>query len=523
MAETRTRRRPELPVLPTATPAVPAQGAAAHASGIRPATGPRIGFVTLGCDKNTVDTERLLARLAGAGAQFAPAPEDADVVVVNTCGFIEAAKEESIETILEAVRLKTQGRVRVVVAMGCLVQRYAAELRQEIPEVDLFIGLTDAERLVPELRARGLVPPADAAPLMEQTLRVLSTRARHSSFLKVSEGCDHTCAFCAIPLMRGRHRSTPIDVLVREANELAAAGVVELNLVSQDTTWYGRDFARGIAAGAEDYFVGRPFEGMAGESGVIAPLRRSVATAQRHGLLPELLRTLLDETAILWFRLFYMYPSGIRRELVDMLAAEPRIAPYLDMPIQHGSDAVLTRMRRPERRATILERVGWLREAIPDLVLRTTVIVGFPGETDDDFEALLDLLEEVRFDRVGAFPYSVEESTAAASMGGQVAAAVKRERLDRLTDVQRGITLEQGERWIGRTVTVLLDRVTGRESGAADDMDDARGAVGRTAGQAPEVDGVVHIADARYARAGDFVHVHITDAVEEDLIGEVVA
>jgi ribosomal protein S12 methylthiotransferase len=407
-----------------------------------------------------------------------------------------------------------------VVAMGCLVQRYANELRTEIPEVDLFLGLTEAERLVPELRARGLVPQPGASPVMERTLRVLSTRARHSSFLKISEGCDHACAFCAIPLMRGKHRSTPIELLVREARELEAAGVVELNVVSQDTTWYGRDLARGVIVPGDEYFVGRTFEGMAGNGATATLQRPPVENAPRHGLLPELLRSLLDATDIPWFRLFYMYPSGIRRELVDLLAAERRIAPYLDMPIQHGSDAVLARMRRPERRATIVERVGWLREAIPDLTRRTTVIVGFPGETDEDVETLIDLLEEVRFDRVGAFPYSVEENTLAATLGDAVPEAEARERLDRVMEVQRGISAERAERWAGRIVDVLVDRLTGRASGMPGE--DRPGAIGRTAGQAPEVDGVVHIPDAMDLRAGEFARVRITAAVEEDLVGEVV-
>jgi ribosomal protein S12 methylthiotransferase len=222
----------------------------------------RIGLITLGCDKNTVDTERTLARLAGAGARVQSGAEDVDVVVINTCGFIDSAKEESIETILEAVRMKKNGDVRAVVAMGCLVQRYKSELEVEIPEVDLFLGLTEAERLVPTLRSRGILPEHPPVSLMEQPLRLLSTHNRHTSYLKVSEGCDHTCAFCAIPLMRGKHRSTPMDVLVREAQQLSANGVVELNLISQDTTWYGRDLARGFTNEEQhDYFVGKTFPG----------------------------------------------------------------------------------------------------------------------------------------------------------------------------------------------------------------------------------------------------------------------
>ena len=292
--------------------------------------------------------------------------------------------EEAIETILDACSLKEEGEIRAVVAVGCLVQRHGDELAAEIPEVGLFLGLTDLPTLVPQLRDRGLLADeSETIPLMERPLRLLSTETRHTSYLKISEGCDHTCAFCAIPLMRGLHRSQPVDELVREAAGLHAAGVREINVVSQDTTWYGRD------------------------------LRRHERDAP---LLPDLLRSLVAGTDVPWFRLFYMYPSGITRELVELLASEDRILPYLDMPIQHGSDRILTLMRRPERRETIVERVGWLREAIPDLTLRTTVIVGFPGETDQDFREMLDLLEDVQFERVGAFTYSIEEGTRAADL-----------------------------------------------------------------------------------------------------------
>jgi ribosomal protein S12 methylthiotransferase len=476
-----------------------------------------------------VDTERVMARLAGAGADTRDA-DDADVIEINTCGYIDSAKEESVETILAAVRLKDAGRVRAVVAMGCLVQRYRKELEAELPEVDLFLGLTDVERLVPELRSRGLLAERDAVPTMERPLRLLSTDTPHTSYLKVSEGCDHTCAFCAIPLMRGKHRSTPLATLVREAAELSARGVVELNLISQDTTWYGRDLIRSGTDGTDgEFFIGKPFAGMPGigeaDLAAAAPGATTAGrdrTAGRAGLLPDLLRALLDDTDIPWFRLFYMYPSGIDSGLVELIAREPRILPYLDMPIQHGSDAVLTRMRRPERAATIRERVHWLRDAIPDLTLRTTVIAGFPGETEDDFDAMLDLLEEIRFDHVGAFTYSVEEGTRAAAMADQVPDAVRRERLERLQELQRSISLERNERWVGGETTVLIDRLVGRDMDAPpEDADPGRGAIGRTVGQALEVDGVVHIADAGSARAGDFVRVRIDEALDYDLAGEI--
>jgi ribosomal protein S12 methylthiotransferase len=517
--------RKQLPVMPTAAPQ-PARVAATEPT----ADAPRVSLVTLGCDKNTVDTERLLARLAHAGARLVDAHADADVVVVNTCGFIDVAKEESVDAIIDAIRLKQDGGTKAVVAMGCLVQRYKEQLQKELPEVDLFLGLTEAERLVPELRARGLLSETVQVPTMEQPLRLLSTSTRHTSHLKISEGCDHTCAFCAIPLMRGRHRSTPIDALVREARELAARGVVELNLISQDTTWYGRDILRsGGAADDSEWFVGRTFAGMAGVGAAATPVPANGTAARppraiggaRHGLLPELLRELLAETDIPWLRLFYMYPSGIYPELVELIASSRRIVPYIDMPIQHGSDAVLRRMRRPERQATIRERVQWLRSAIPDVALRTTVIVGFPGETDEEFDDMLELLEEIRFDHLGAFTYSLEEDTAAAGMPDHVGDAVKRERLERLLDLQRGISQDRNEAWLGREVDVLIDALTGRDTGDASVPAGERGALGRTERQALEIDGVVHLADARGAGPGQFVRAVITDVVENDLRAEI--
>lgn len=496
--------RRALPVIPLSpTPIRPEVGADAtavdfHVAPVGPYHGPRLGLITLGCDKNTVDSEHLMATLVHQGAQVSSDVEGADAVIVNTCGFIEAAKEQSVETILEACELKAAGRTRAVVAVGCMVQRYKAELEREIPEVDLFLGLTELDRLVPELRARGLLPleidvgaptrthvrvGQGVVPNMARPLRILSTETPHTSFLKISEGCDHTCAFCAIPLMRGRHRSTALEDLVAEAKELEARGVRELNIVSQDTTWYGRDLRRS-------------------RDGRGAPL------------LQDLLCALLERTSVPWYRLFYLYPSGITPELVELIASNPRLVPYLDTPIQHGSDTVLTRMRRPERRATIRERVSWLRDAIPGLKLRTTVIVGFPGETDREFDEMLDLLDEVRFDRVGAFTYSVEEGTRAAEMPDQVPESLKRERLERLIDVQRGVSLESNLADVGKTQRVLVDRVGG-------DGRDGFAAVGRTAGQALDIDGVTYLRSSRL-EPGQFVYAKITEAGEDDLVGEVI-
>ena len=477
----------DLPVIPLSSEPIrsgvdpSAQAVHLELEPVGPVDGPRIGLVTLGCDKNTVDSEHMMAALVGHGARVSSDVEGSDVIIVNTCGFIEAAKEQSIETILEACGLKEVGEVKAVVAVGCMVQRYKAELAEEIPEVDLFLGLSELHDLVHALRTRGLLPEEhELVPNMERPLRILTTETPHTSFLKISEGCDHSCAFCAIPLMRGLHRSSPVAELVREAQALEAQGVRELNIISQDTTWYGRDRKR---AGVDE------------------------------ALLPDLLRALLDGTEVPWFRLFYMYPSGITPELVELLAAEPRLLPYLDMPLQHGSDRILKAMRRPERQSTIRDRVRWLREAIPGLTLRTTVIVGFPGETEGDFQELLSFLEELRFDRVGAFTYSVEEGTPAAVMAGQLPDEVKAERLEALMDVQREISFELNLAQVGTRTIALVDRVL------EDDPDFAFQA--RIESQALDVDGVTTLFPADGVTPGTFVEIEIVDALDYDLIGAV--
>ena len=424
----------------------------------------KIGFITLGCDKNTVDTERYLAQLSAYGGEHTDDLAQAEVIVVNTCGFIDAAKKESIDAILEASRQKVDGVCQAVVALGCMVQRHRDELAEAIPEVDLFIGTTDVDRLIPELQQRGLV---DAAPmLLHPGERVFGGDRPHVRYLKVSEGCDHGCAFCAIPLMRGKHRSFALDDVIREAQLLELQGAREVSLVAQDLAHYGRDRRDGTA-------------------------------------LPELLEALLRETDIPWFRNLYLYNAGITPRFLDVVANNARILPYLDMPVQHGSDAVLTRMRRPERRKTVAEKVARFRDAVPDLTIRTTCIVGFPGETDDDFTILLDFLEEMQFDRVGAFTYSAQDGTAASSMIDDVPDEVKHERLDRLQRAQSAITGERYERHIGRTVSLLIDRA------AADD----ELAVARAPWQADDIDGVTHLDTD--APAGSLVEALITDVVDD--------
>ncbi len=426
----------------------------------------KLGIVSLGCDKNTVDSERIVAALAGHGAEPVSDLGQADVIIVNTCGFIDAAKQESVDALLEVSRYKEEGSCRAVVALGCLVEQYRDELEPSLPEIDLFVGLRDTESLIPKLQARGLLGDPIAG---HPGVRVPLTDRRHVRYLKVSEGCDHGCAFCAIPLWRGKHRSFELDALVAEAVRLEAQGAVELNLVAQDLAHFGRE--------------------------------------RRDGTdISTLLRQLIEHTGIPWFRLLYIYSAGLRDPLIELMAEEPRLLPYIDMPIQHAADPVLTRMRRPERAATIRARVQRLRAAIPDLTLRTTVLVGFPGETEDDFRALLDFLEEVQFDRLGAFAFSPQDGTRAAGMEDDfLPEGVAGERLEELLEVQRAISAERLAASIGTVQPVIVDRfVDGRLQG-------------RTSGQADDVDGVTWLEGAVPHQPGTICEARITAADDYDL------
>jgi ribosomal protein S12 methylthiotransferase len=426
----------------------------------------KLGVISLGCDKATVDSERLVGELVGHGAVITPELPTADVILVNTCGFIDAAKQESIDAILSAAKLKQEG-VKAVVAVGCLVQRYKQELQTEIPEVDLFLGFSELHHLVPELARRGLIDdPVAAHPGVRQFLGDQS----HVRYLKISEGCDHTCAFCAIPLMRGKHRSEPLTRLVREAQQLEAQGAKEINLVAQDLGHWGRDLG-----------VGSP-------------------------KLPELLEALLRETSVPWFRLLYVYSAGINERLVELIARESRIVPYIDMPIQHATDRMLERMRRPERLRTLREKLAWLRTTISDLAIRTTCLVGFPGETDEDFRALLAFLEEAQFDRMGAFAYSPQEGTRAMQYPDDVPDEVKRDRLEEIIEVQRVISGERLSRFVGRDVDVLVDRLE-EEAGVK---------VGRVQWQADDVDGVTYLERGGWTAPGGFVRARITASEDYD-------
>ena len=423
----------------------------------------KVGIVTLGCDKNTVDSERYLAELVGYGGVATRDLEEADIILVNTCGFIDAAKRESIDALVEAGRYKVDGACQLVVALGCMVQRHKDELAAELPEVDLFLGASEVDDLIPALEARGML---GEALLDHPGTRLYAGDLPHVRYLKISEGCDHGCAFCAIPLMRGRHRSFALPDVVREAQLLEMQGAREINLVAQDLAHYGRDRRDGIG-------------------------------------LPEMLEALVAETDVPWIRMLYLYSAGLTPRLLQLMAREPRILPYLDMPMQHASDTVLARMRRPERQRTQREKIARIRDAVPGVAIRTTCIVGFPGETDGDFEQLLDFLEEIRFDRVGAFTYSAQVGTRAFELEDDVPEDVKRERLERLTELQRIITGERYEAHLGARVRLLVDHGPDEEGIAR----------ARAPWQADDVDGVTRLVGD--VRPGDFVDGRIEE-VEDD-------
>jgi ribosomal protein S12 methylthiotransferase len=436
----------------------------------------KLGIISLGCDKATVDSERVVGDLVGHGACVEPDLSRADLILVNTCGFIDAAKRESIEAMLQAAELKKRGTVKAVVAVGCLVQRYGQDLQREIPEVDLFLGFNDLHKLVPELAGRGLLPDPVAA---HPGVRRYFGEGAHVRYLKISEGCDHTCAFCAIPLMRGKHRSEPLERLVRETVLLEEQGAKEVTLVAQDLGHYGRDLGR------------------AGPS------------------LPDLLEALLQATSIPWFRLLYVYPFGLTERLLDLMANQSRIVPYLDIPLQHASDRMLERMRRPERRRTIREKVGHIRSMMPDIAIRTTVIVGFPGETDDDFRELCDFAEEMEFERLGVFTYSPQEGTRAHHCVDDVPDDVKRARQDQLLEIQRGVSEDRLGRFTGRETEVLIDHI-------ADPDDESATHVGRVPWQADDVDGVTYVSRGGWATPGSFVRAVIRENRDYDFYAEAI-
>lgn len=431
-----------------------------------------VHFHSLGCPKNLLDTEVMLGTLASSGYALAERLEDADVAVVNTCAFIESAREESVKAILDVAELRESGRLRALVVTGCLPQRYGAELAKELPEVDAFLGTGAFPAIARALddalagRGRGVYVEAGRTHLYDDASPRLLTGPGHTAYVKIAEGCDRVCSFCAIPGIRGRFQSRRLDSLVAEARALAAAGVREINLVAQDSTSWGKDLPA------------RPGEG--------------------RPRLHDLVRALDAVEGLDWIRLLYVYPSAVTDELIDALAAAKRVLPYVDVPLQHASDRVLERMKRGTSAERQRRLVARLRERIPGVTLRTTFIVGFPGESEADFGALLDFVAASRFDRVGIFRYSDEEGTSAAELDAKVPRAVARERYRRLAQLQAGIQAEKLGALVGCEARVLVDAAIGTGR-----------ARGRLASQAPEIDGVVFLRGAG-TEVGRFVRARIT-------------
>ena len=427
----------------------------------------KINVITLGCSKNTVDSEHLMARLAAAGYEvlFDSDRTDAKVVVINTCGFIGDAKQESIDMILRAAAAKQAGKIERLFVVGCLSERYADELRAEIPEVDDYFGARTWDGIV-----RALGASEDPALATERRL----TTPKHYAYLKISEGCNWKCGYCAIPLIRGGHVSVPMEELEEEARKLAGQGVRELMVIAQDTTYYGIDL------------YGRR-------------------------MLAELLRRLCRIDGIEWIRLHYAYPAGFPDEVIEAMASEPKICKYLDIPFQHISDAQLASMHRRHTKAEAMELIRRLRGAIPDLALRTTLLVGYPGETEADFEELLAFVREVRFERLGVFPYSEEEGTwSAENLRDDIPETIKQQRAERVMALQNEISLENNRRRVGRTERVIIDSRQGDWY------------VGRTQYDSPEVDQEILIpASERRLLRGHFYDVTVTSAADYDLYGEI--
>jgi ribosomal protein S12 methylthiotransferase len=450
----------------------------------------KIGFVSLGCPKNLVDAEVMLGLAEQAGHEITADAEGADVLVVNTCAFIDRAKKESIDTILEMAEIKKQAAGRRLVVTGCLAERYRDELKKEIPEIDAVLGTGEVPDILGVLQPSGARPQSSVQPLLfhrtpkfgvdlptyiydADTPRRLATPA-HYAYLKIAEGCDYKCAFCVIPKMRGHYRSRSIDSVVTEARSLAARGVKELLLISQDTSFYGVD-------------------------------------RKERGALPRLLRELNAVAGLEWIRLLYLYPTTISGELIEAIATCDKVCKYIDLPLQHASDAVLKRMRRPGTRATYETLLSGIRSRIPGVTLRTTFIVGFPGETEADFDELLAFIEAVEFDHLGVFTYSHEEGTTAHTLEDDVPARTKERRRNALMARQKALVARRQRRRLGERYRVLVD-------GPSEEHELVLR--GRLEGQAPEIDPVVYLTecDSGEISAGDFLHVEVVGARDYDLV-----
>ena len=434
----------------------------------------KVGFISLGCSKNLVDTEVMLRKLHDAGFEITPDETEAEIIVINTCGFIESAKQEAIDNILDAAKLKEWGKCRHIIATGCLVERYREEVMREMPEIDALVGVGSicdiAEACEAVMRGEKYTSFKDKNTSKLGGDRIL-TADEHSAYLKIAEGCDNKCTYCAIPLIRGKFRSRTVEDIVAEARDLEALGVKELNLIAQDTSRYGLDIYG-------EYSLAR------------------------------LVREICKATDIPWIRLLYCYPDKITDELIEEMRNNPRLLKYMDIPIQHISDSVLTRMNRHGGKALICATVKKLRERVPGIILRTTAMVGFPGETEEDFTELCEFIKEARFDRFGAFTYS-EEGTAAAEFEGRVDPQTKQDRYDILMQTQLTVTEEQNESKIGNTYTVICD--------GFDTV--AEIYYGRSYQDAPDVDGRVYFTSKKKVEKGEFVDVKITEALDYDLVG----
>ena len=437
-------------------------------------------FVSLGCDKNLVDSEVMLGLLANHGHQMVDSEEDADVIVVNTCCFINDAKEESIQTILEMAEYKKTGSIKALIVTGCLAQRYKQEIMDEIEEVDAVLGTTSYDKIV-EVIDEALqghksleLTDIDALPTVES--KRLVTTGGHFAYLKIAEGCDKHCTYCIIPKIRGNFRSVPMERLIKEARDLVEQGVKEIILVAQETTLYGVDL---------------------------------YGKKSLHVLLKELCKI----GGLRWIRILYCYPEEITDELIQVIKEEDKICNYLDIPIQHASDGVLKRMGRRTSKQQLIDTVNKLREEIPDIALRTTLITGFPGETEEQHEELMEFVDEMEFDRLGVFTYSPEEDTPAATMSDQIEESVKEDRQAEIMELQQEIAFDLAERMIGKEVIVMFEGKVADENVY----------VGRTYMDAPNVDGLIFVETNEELMSGDFAKVRITGALEYDLIGELIS
>ncbi len=425
----------------------------------------KVHVITMGCAKNVVDSEKLLAQLRGSGIALSPTIEDADIAIINTCGFVDAARAESVDMMVENVQRKADGKLQKVFAMGCLTERYRSELKAELPELDGIFGTHEVADVVRAMGGR----------LRKELLgeRLLTTPT-HTAYLKVSEGCDHPCSFCAIPLMRGSHVSRPLEEILQEARLLAAQGVRELVVIAQDTTFYGKDLYG----------------------------TRKIA---------DLIERLTGVDGIAWVRIMYAYPSHFPLELLDVMATNPRVCKYLDMPVQHVADNVLRSMRRGMSSRTLQELIETVRRRVPGITLRTTLIVGYPAEGEREFAELQEFVRNTRFERLGVFPYSLEEGTTAHPLGDPIPAAEKDRRRDVIMELQRDISESLNQAKIGTRRTVLIDRREGGEY------------VGRTDSDAPDIDNEVVVQSPHALLPGSFCEVEIVDAYEYDLYGKVVS